>query len=167
VLLHWRTSYESAPPWELQNHTFGYIPRNGSPCPASAVSDHTSDPSQHGFMQILDILYISTGFRSPILYPIAFPTYPVAGLRYAPHPLNCVTHPMTVTCATAGRKNRGERVFELGTRRSGSVTIVCRIVFCSAHTNSKHTCRRAVRLSSDALRHIKEFSPWAWQPSEY
>jgi len=91
--------------------------------------------------------------------PIAFPTYLVAGSRKAPGPLNYVTCSKTATCATAGRKeDRGERVFELGTRRSGSLMIVCRIVFCSAHTNSKHTCRSAVRLSPHTVQHIESFT---------
>lgn len=110
-------------------------------------------------MHIVSSLHTSTGILLPVFLPVAFSTYLVAGSRKAPGPLNYVTHAKTATCGTAGRKEeRGERVFELGTRRSGSLMIVCRIVFCSAHTNSKHTCRSAVRLSSHTVRHIKSFT---------
>jgi len=116
-------------------------------------------PNSHGFMNIVSSLHTSSGTLLPVFLHIVFPTYLVAGSRKASTPLNYVTHPTTATCATTGRKeNRGERVFELGTRRSGSLMIVCRIVFCSVHTNSKHTCRSAVRLSPHTVRHIKSFT---------
>jgi hypothetical protein len=92
-------------------------------------------------------------------YPLSNRLFDIPSSRSLERPTSPDLRHRLYDCATAGRKeNRGERVFELGTRRSGSVMIVCRIVFCSAHTNSKHTCRSAVRLSPDTVRHIKRFT---------